>query len=355
MSDLLPEDLSQAVPDIALGLALMVAAGCALIPRSRLALAAGFLGLGALTSLVWLRLGSVDVGLAEAGLGGGILSALMVWLAIRSPDSPAPDSAEAPSAHTPSAETASADTVEHDGSPAGPGARSRPHLARILLGCAAGTAIGVGLCLAWVQVLPALPAWSGPLQEQMEGTGVTHEITGVLLAFRAYDTLLESAVLMLAAVAAMTLGRDSGLHQLSLPQPEVTSPLRWLVLLCAPVLLLAGLWLLFAGSTDSGGAFQSGAVLCALLILLRIVHALPSRERTEPWIRPVLVGGVVVFVLAGLVGPLLADPLLSEAWLSWDPQWASAAVLTVEILLTAGIAVGLFLMYLTLENPEGVQ
>lgn len=335
MNGLQPEDLVPTVPDLALGLALMVAAGCALIPRSRLALAAGFLGLGALTSLVWLRLGSVDVGLAEAGLGGGILGAMLVWLAIRSPGSPAPDSSAPRGGPRPSG--------------------SRPALARILLGCAAGAVLGVGLCLAWLQVVPALPAWNGPLQVQMEGTGVSHEITGVLLGFRAYDTLLESAVLMLAAVAVMTLGRDAGLHQLSLPQPEVASPLQWLVRLCAPVLLLAGLWLLFAGSSDSGGAFQSGAVLCALLILLRIVGALPCRERTEPWIRPVLVGGVVVFVLAGLVGPLLADPLLSEAWLSWDPQWASAAVLTVEILLTAGIAVGLFLMYLTLENPEGVQ
>lgn len=339
MNGLQPEDLVPAVPDLALGLALMVAAGCALIPRSRLALAAGFLGLGALTSLVWLRLGSVDVGLAEAALGGGILGAMLVWLAIRSPDSSAPDSRR-----------------HANGSPPAP-ARillGRIPPARILLGCAAGAVVGVGLCLAWLQVVPALPAWSGPLQDQMEDTGVSHEITGVLLGFRAYDTLLESAVLMLAAVAVMTLGRDAGLHQLSLPQPEVASPLRWLVRLCAPVLLLAGLWLIFAGSSDSGGAFQSGAVLCALLILLRVVGALPSRERTEPWIRPVLVGGVVVFILSGLVGPLLADPLLSEAWLSWDPQWASAAVLTVEILLTAGIAVGLFLMYLTLENAEGV-
>lgn len=341
MSGLLPEDVSLAVPDIALGLALLTAAGCALIPRSRLALAAGFLSLGALTALVWLRLGSVDVGLAEAGLGGGILGALLVWLAIRSPHSPAPDSAEADSSIQPISDTR----------------RSwRPILnSRTLLGCAAGAVLGVGLCLVWFQVLHALPAWSEPLEEQMETTGVTHEITGVLLAFRAYDTLLESAVLMLAGVAVMALGRDAGLHQLSLPQPEVPSALRWLVRLCAPVLLLAGLWLLFAGSSDSGGAFQSGAVLCALLILLRTAHALPSRERTEPWVRPLLIGGVVVFILAGLVGPLLADPLLSEAWLSWQPQWATAAVLSVEILLTIGIAVGLFLMYLTLENPEGVQ
>ncbi|GGE58120.1 MnhB domain-containing protein [Nesterenkonia cremea] len=341
MSGLLPEDVSLAVPDIALGLALLTAAGCALIPRSRLALAAGFLSLGALTALVWLRLDSVDVGLAEAGLGGGILGALLVWLAIRSPHSPAPDSAETISTTQPTSGTRRT---------------SRPILnPRTLLGCAAGAVLGGGLCLVWFQVLHALPAWSEPLEEQMETTGVTHEITGVLLAFRAYDTLLESAVLMLAGVAVMALGRDGGLHQLSLPQPEVPSALRWLVRLCAPVLLLAGLWLLFAGSSDSGGAFQSGAVLCSLLILLRTAHALPSRERTEPWIRPLLIGGVVVFILAGLVGPLLADPLLSEAWLSWQPQWATAAVLSVEILLTIGIAVGLFLMYLTLENPEGVQ
>lgn len=346
MSGLLPEDVSLAVPDIALGLALLTAAGCALIPRSRLALAAGFLSLGALTALVWLRLDSVDVGLAEAGLGGGILGALLVWLAIRSPHSPAPDSAEADSSTQPISGTRRT---------------ARPVLyPRTLLGCAAGAVLGVGLCLVWFQVLHALPAWSEPLEEQMETTGVTHEITGVLLAFRAYDTLLESAVLMLAGVAVMALGqsghrRDGDLHQLSLPQPEVPSALRWLVRLCAPVLLLAGLWLLFAGSSDSGGAFQSGAVLCSLLILLRTAHALPSRERTEPWIRPLLIGGVVVFILAGLVGPLLADPFLSEAWLSWQPQWATAAVLSVEILLTIGIAVGLFLMYLTLENPEGVQ
>ncbi len=71
--------------------------------------------------------------------------------------------------------------------------------------------------------------------------------------------------------------------------------------------------------------------------------------------RPLLVAGVVVFILAGLAGPLLADPVMGEPWLSWDPEWAAAAVLTVEIMLTLGIAAGLFLMYLTLENPEGVQ
>lgn len=337
-----------AFADAALGLSALAAAGCAIIPRSRLALAAGFLGLGALTSLIWLRLGSVDVGLAEAGLGGGILGALLVWLAIRSPGSSSPGAAT-----NAAGGDAGSDPSQSESSP------DRPRPSRLwirpLLGCAAGVLIAVGLCLTWLEVTRTLPAWSGPLEREMEGTGVTHEITGVLLAFRAYDTLLESAVLMLAGVAVIALGRDTGLHQLGEPQPPVPAPLRWLVRVSAPVLLLAGLWLLFAGSSDSGGAFQSGAVLCALLILLRTAHVYPSRRRMEPWVRPLLVAGVIVFILSGLLGPLLADPLIGEAWLSWQPEWAAAAILTVEIMLSIGIGVGLFVMYLTLENPQGVQ
>ncbi len=345
---LLPVFAELDLADLALGLAVLAAVGCAVIPRSRLALAAGFLGLGALTSLAWLRLGSVDVGLAEAGIGGGILGALLVWLAIRSPSSASPDTApnalSADDGADPSQSESSLD-------------RSRParRWLRPLLGSAAGAAIAVGLCLVWLEISQTLPAWEEPLDAEMAGTGVTHEITGVLLAFRAYDTLLESAVLMLAGVAVIALGRDAGLHQLAEPQPPVPSPMHWLVRVSAPVLLLAGLWLLFAGSSDSGGAFQSGAVLCALLILLRTAHAFPARKRVEPWVRPLLVAGVVVFILAGLAGPLLADPVMGEPWLSWQPEWAAAAVLTVEIMLTLGIAAGLFLMYLTLENPQGVQ
>lgn len=304
--------------------------------------------MGALTSLIWLRLGSVDVGLAEAGLGGGILGALLVWLAIRSPSSASPDAA--PNALGGDAGT---DPSQSERSLD----RTRPSLywLRPLLGCAAGSSIAVGLCLVWLEVTQTLPAWSGPVEREMEGTGVTHEITGVLLAFRAYDTLLESAVLMLAGVAVIALGRDTGLHQLGEPQPPVPAPMHWLIRVSAPVLLLAGLWLLFAGSSDSGGAFQSGAVLCALLILLRTAHVYPSRARVEPWVRPLLVAGVIVFILAGLLGPLLADPLMGEAWLSWQPEWAAAEILTVEIMLTLGISVGLFVMYLTLENPQGAQ
>lgn len=369
--------------DLALGLAVLIAAAASLISRSRLAQAMGFLALGALITLVWLRLESVDVSLAEAGVGGGILGALLVWLAIRSPESVPPDAAAEPRrglagdrrGRVPGPEDPTPAPTEPDHSRRGLLRRAlRPGL-----GLLCGAALSVVLASVWLRVEQTLPAWEEPVEEAMPGTGLEHEVTGVLLAFRAYDTLLESAVVMLAATAAMALGRDGGLHQAFIRQPPVPSTLRWLVQVAAPVLLLAACWLLFAGSSDSGGAFQSGAVLCALMILLRTAHAsardvipeaqrrirrvqriqripgVPGARLTVRWLRPVLVAGVITFILAGLLGPLLASPLLSVPWLAWDPSWAFAAILTVEVLLTAGIAAGLYAIYLALENPQGVQ
>ncbi|WP_170228438.1 MnhB domain-containing protein [Nesterenkonia populi] len=302
----------------------LAAAGTAVLPRLRIAQAMGFLVLGVVASLIWLRMGSVDVALAEAGLGGGLLGAVLVYLAA------------APSTGT-----------DERGGPAGAG-RLRARL-NAMFGIIAGATITVVLGAAWLRAAPALeetpPGWSEPLAEQMPGTGVEHEITGVLLAFRAYDTLLESGVLMLAALAALALMDPARLRDPA-GLPEAPRNLAWMVRAAAPVLLVAGLWLLFAGSSDSGGAFQSGALLAALLILLRVAGATLTRLHSYV-LRPALVVGVLAFIAAGLLGYVLTGD-----WLGWDPAWAFGAILTVEVLLTVGIAAGLYTIFLALE-PQG--
>lgn len=310
---------SPAVVDLMLGAGLLIVVALALFPRSRQRLSMAFLGLGTLMTLVWLRLGGVDVALAEAALGTGLLSGLLVWLATRTSDGRDPGAEQ--------------------------GGGSRPWF-RVSLGVVAGAVISIAGLVVWARLEPSLLRWSGPLPDRMVDTGVTHEVTGVLLAFRAYDTLLESAVLMFAGVAVLALGRDGGLHQADLPPSEVPSTLRWLVRGIAPVLLLLVFWLLFVGSSDAGGAFQSGALLAGLLILLTIAQV-SMGAFAKRWLRPLLVSGVAVFILAGLVGPMIG-----RAWLSWDATWASAAVVTVEVFLTAGIAAGLYLMYFALVNPQ---
>lgn len=311
------------VVDVVLGLGVLAAAGCALLPRTRFALATGFLVLGVLVSLVWLRLGSVDVALAEAALGGGVLGAVLVWLAVRSRPRPASDAAEARG-------------------------RAGPRL-RAGLGVAAAVVLSVLGALVWLRVSPQVAQWQAPLTTAMPETGVDHGVTAVLLAFRAYDTLLETAVLLMAGVAVMAVGRDGGLHQARIPVRPISETVVSMTRFGAPVLLLVGLWLLFAGSGDSGGAFQAGSVLCAVLIMLR-VSGVPVGETTVRWMRPALAVGVVVFVLAGAVGPMLGQP-----WLTWDPQWAGTAILVVEVFLTVGITAGLYMIYLGLDNPQGAR
>lgn len=310
-----------ALIDLALGLGVLAAAGCALLPRTRFALATGFLVLGVVISLVWLRLGSVDVALAEAALGGGILGAVLVWLAVRSGPGAASDASDS--------------RGRADGR------------VRTGLGVLVGVVLSVLGALVWARIYPQIARWQDPVAQQMPDTGVDHGVTAVLLAFRAYDTLLETAVLLMAGVAVMAVGRDGGLHQARIPVHPLSSTLVTMARLGAPVLLLAGLWLLFAGSSESGGAFQSGSVLCAMLILLRVA-GVPLTVTTRRWMRPALAVGVVVFILAGLVGPVTGQP-----WLAWDPQWAGTAILVVEVFLTVGITAGLYMVYLGLDNPQG--
>ena len=62
----------------------------AVLGRTRRAATTAFLTRGVVLALVWLRLGSVDVALAEAGLGTAVLAAVLVWVAVRTP---APDGA----------------------------------------------------------------------------------------------------------------------------------------------------------------------------------------------------------------------------------------------------------------------
>ena len=76
------------IVDVFLSLTVLVSAAVALFFPGRRSQVAGFLVMGVFVTLVWFRLGAVDVALAEAALGTGILSVLLVWLVVRAPGPP---------------------------------------------------------------------------------------------------------------------------------------------------------------------------------------------------------------------------------------------------------------------------
>lgn len=306
------------IVDVFLSLTVLVSAAVALFFPGRRSQVAGFLVMGVFVTLVWFRLGAVDVALAEAALGTGILSVLLVWLVVRAPVPPK--------------------SLKSEGQVSSAWAR----WVMSVVGLVVGMLLVAVATSTVVRADQYLPHWD--VSPQLEGIGVEHGVTGVLLAFRGYDTLLESAVLMLAALTVFSLGRDNSVRYTDFQRPPASDILGFLNRLLAPVLILFGLWILFAGSSDSGGAFQSGAVLASALILMRVSGT--RMDALTRWLPTALVVGVIVFVLAAILGPAIG-----ENWLTYPETIAFPVILVVEIFLTLGITAGLYVLYLGLESP----
>ena len=307
--------------DIALSLTVLVFVGLTMVLRSRKAQVMAFLGLGVVLSLVWFRLSNLDISLAEAALGSSILSAVLVALVATNT-------------------SRESEVVQQQQQ-----AKAMPRWLSAGLGLSCGVVLTLVLgSLLW-RVDQQMPQWQHELSPAMSALPVEHGITGVLLSFRAYDTLLESAVLMFAALIAHALLPEGSLNATARgsgngPSLSHQFSFSWAFRLLAPILLLLGLWILFAGTSGPGGAFQSGTVIVGMLIMLHL-----AQVRLEPFIRywlvPLVMIGVGVFILASVLGPLMSQP-----WFTWPNTAGYAIILTVEISLTAGIAAALFLLYL---------
>jgi multisubunit Na+/H+ antiporter MnhB subunit len=274
----------------------VVTALVAVIAPKRAAAHTAFLIFGILLAVLWGRVDAPDVAIAEAALGGGIAGALLV------------------------------DALERQ-TPASPtGGDGR----RTLLGIGLGAVAAVAL-LVVVRQLPLEPApLAADAFANLDRTGVGNPVTAVLLNYRSLDTLLEIAVLVTAVVAVGVASRE-GVR----PVREAEPVRRALALVLVPVLLVLALWILVAGSSQPGGAFQAGALGAAALVIAHLCGIPFSTPRGRGALA-LAGGGVVAFVLLGVIG--LAA---TGAWLGLDPAWAGAAILAIEAVLAVSIAVAL--------------
>lgn len=296
---------------------------CALILGVGLATVAGrgvfravvfFIVYGLLVAVGWVRLGAVDVALAEAAIGAGLTGVLLL------------------AAHGRLARLGAARDVSVG-----------PHLPAAL----AGAGLAGALAWAWFALpLPDRPA--AELAAALLDAGVGNPVTAVLLNFRAWDTLLESIVLLAALLGLWMLTREEdwraplGLAQHARPGGVLAGFGRVL----PPVGLLVGVWLVWAGADAHGGAFQGGTVLAAVGLVAAMAGLIrPPRIGLPAW-HAALVAGPAVFLIAGLAGSVFAG-----GFLTLPPALAKPAIVTIELALTVSIAVTLAL--LVLGPPEG--
>ncbi|WP_114965817.1 hydrogenase subunit MbhD domain-containing protein [Alkalilacustris brevis] len=308
-----------ALADIAFDLilcALLLSAALAALSRQPLFGAViFFIVYGVFAAIAWLRLGATDVALAEAAIGAGLTGVLLLGAMAR------------------------LDAAAHTEPGFG--------LAEALTAIAA---VGVTLGLGWAFL--ALPE-PGGLQQAVAAnlaqSGSENPVTAVLLNFRAWDTLLESIVLLAALIGVWALADDAawggrpGLRHHTRPGGVLASFGRVL----PPMGLLVGVYLVWAGASQPGGAFQGGTVLAAVWLLVAMAGVVRAPHVSATWLRAALVAGPVVFLAVGLAG------VAAGAFLTLPPDHAKALIVTIEVTLTLSIAITL--AALVLGPPENAE
>lgn len=256
-----------------------------------------FITYGLLMALAWVRLGAPDIALAEAAIGAGLTGALLLDAAGQMDRS-----------------------VEE---------RPRPAIVTVaaLLAVAITAALG-----AAVLALPAAPPGLGDtVRAALPAAGVEQPVTAVLLNFRGYDTWLELGVLLLAVIALLALRRAPDLRDLPLRVPDAL--LASLTSVLAPLMVLAGGYLLWLGTHAAGGAFQAGALLGGAGVLLRLSGWRSVDALGSTLLKTAAASGFAAFLVTGAV--LLAA---GRTLLHYPPGLAYGLILFIEIAATVGIA-----------------
>lgn len=141
----------------------------------------------------------------------------------------------------------------------------------------------VGVLVYGVSFLPTFGADGNPtqneiidkyIQDGIDNTGATNFVTGMILDYRAFDTLGESFVLFTAVTCVFILLKET--RQNRKPKQDAfvltTDPiLRSCCSIIVPIILLFGVYVILNGSISPGGGFSGGAIIGAGLILYSLV------------------------------------------------------------------------------------
>jgi multisubunit Na+/H+ antiporter MnhB subunit len=278
--------------------------------RETFAAVVGFVAYGLLLALVWVRLAAPDVAMTEAAIGGGVTGVLLLGAAARLRDR--------------------ATTADE-----------RPRAAfRLLVGVLCAI-VAVGLAATMLLLPEPAPTLAPQAASHLPSTGVGNPITGVLMAYRALDTLLEKVVLVLALIGVWSLAQDSAWS--GIPGPERQRPpdgaLVFLARLLPPIGIVVGVYMLWVGADEPGGAFQGGALLAAMWLLAMMAGlAEPPKVSSRP-LRLALVGGPLVFVAIGFAGFWLTGDFLA-----YPEAYAKPLIIVIEVALVLSIAATLGLL-----------
>ncbi len=298
------------LPVLDVGLATLVVAVAAwtIFARETFGAVVGYVAYGLLLSFVWIRLYAPDVALTEAAIGSGVTGVLLV---------------------TSGARLASAGKAEV-------GELS----ARWQRLWAAALSVLVAAALAAVVLMPPQPAptLAPEARQGLAATGLGNPVTAVLIAYRSFDTMLEKVVLALAVVGVWSVAPDRfwGGAPTPLGRARPEGALLFLDQILAPLGILVGLHIFWVGADAPGGAFQGGAILAAMWMIVMIARLAEPPRIGAVWLRLALIAGPAVFLVAGLAGAGMAG-----SFFAYPDGFAKPIILFIEAFMLLSIAVTL--------------
>ena len=127
------------------------------------------------------------------------------------------------------------------------------------------------------------------IESGLQETGAVNIVTGMILDYRAFDTLGESHVLFIATCTVLILlrsdkkkGKDSIADMEAndrIYEPKNDIILQTVARILVPPILIFGIYIILGGHLGSGGGFSGGAVIGAGLILYLNAFGFAKTER----------------------------------------------------------------------------
>jgi multisubunit Na+/H+ antiporter MnhB subunit len=292
--------------DIGLAILVFAVAAWTIFARGAFAATVGYVVYGLLLSLVWIRLFAVDVALTEAAIGSGVTGILLIGAAARLRQSEGEADERRPSG-----------------------------LARLAI-AALCTLVALALAAAVLLFADQGPSLAPQAMQHLPETGLGNPVTAVLIAYRAFDTMLEKVVLVLAVVGVWSLAADRywggapGGARAARPEPTLV----FLAQILAPLGVLVGVHIFWVGADEPGGAFQGGAILAAMWMIVMMARLTEAPQTRARWLRLALIAGPIVFLAAGVGGAVFAG-----GFFAYPPGFAKPIILFIEAFMVLSIAV----------------
>ncbi|MBD5461012.1 MAG: hypothetical protein HDR26_08760 [Lachnospiraceae bacterium] len=149
------------------------------------------------------------------------------------------------------------------------------------------------------------------LEKGLEETGAVNLVTGMILDYRAFDTLGESHVLFIATCTVLILlradgkkkgdaGKDIDEANDRVYEPKNDVILQTVARILVPPIFIFGIYIVLAGHLGPGGGFSGGAVIGAGLILYLNAFGFAQTERffTAKTYRRMSFGALACYSLA---------------------------------------------------------